>query len=64
MDQQILNAIRSEVLSCFESDEIKGFTSFDDFFEEVDVINAYEEEWEDSKDVYRPYFETVYSELR
>lgn len=38
--------VRLEVESSFEPEELEEFITFDDFFAEVDVQNAYEEEWE------------------
>jgi len=39
-------AAKEEVLSTFEIEEILKFHSFDSFWDQIDVNNGYEEEWE------------------
>lgn len=57
--------ILAEVLSIYTSQEMRGFKSFDEFWDQVNIQNAYEEEWtEEAKAHYKPYYKSVYSILR
>jgi hypothetical protein len=57
LDPYILKAIKIE-LKAHDLD-IEEFEDFEDFFKEIDVINAYEEEW--NPDFYRPYYAAIYT---
>jgi hypothetical protein len=61
LDQETLRAVKEEVTESFTSEEIHELGSFEEFFKEVDIQNAYEEEWEPKK--YKPYYLQVYKEL-
>jgi hypothetical protein len=59
----IFNDVKNEVLSCFSEDEIK-VKSWNDFWNEIDVLNAYEEAWNDCKNegiqkTYKKVFEDI-----
>jgi hypothetical protein len=60
LNKETLSLVKNDVLASFEVDEILGM-SFDDFFSEVDVQNAYEEEWEPA--MYKPYYLEVYNQI-
>lgn len=36
--------------------------TFDKFFDHVDVMNAYEENWNEIKDQYKPYYAVIWSD--
>ena len=61
MNKELLELIRTEVESSFELEEINSM-SFDKFFNEVDVQNAYEEGWKPTK--YKPYYKKIYLQIR
>jgi len=53
-------AIEKELLSSFDFKKFKTM-SFEDMWEEIDIQNAYEEEWEERKEDLKPiYIETYY----
>lgn len=53
-------AIEKELLSSFDFKQFKVM-SFEDMWEEIDIQNAYEEEWEERKENLKPiYIETYY----
>jgi len=59
----IFNDVKNEVLSCFSENEIKVM-SWNDFWNEIDVLNAYEETWNDCKNegiqkTYKKVFEDI-----
>lgn len=56
--------VRNEVESFIEDGAIENMKTFEDFWNEIDVINGYEEGWEKKKENYKPYFEAVYKELK
>lgn len=63
-DQSDLVAVREEV-KANELDEVynvQNFQSFNDFWKEIDLINAYEEGWNSKKSYYKPLFRIVYHE--
>lgn len=60
LDKETLKLVKTEVLASFELNELLRMT-FDEFFDEVDVQNAYEEEW-DAR-FYKPYYRAVYEKL-
>ena len=65
MEQGQLKAcIFSEILSAFTAQEINEFKTFQDFWEQVDTMNAYEDDWEGVKDKYQSTYEEVYYELK
>ena len=47
--KNILALIRKEVTDSFEISELKALKGFDAFFCEMDIQNAYEEEWNKKK---------------
>jgi len=57
-----LKLVTTEVLSSFSEKEMSEFKSFEDFFAEVDVQNAYEEEWD--ADHYEPYYLKVWQKFK
>jgi hypothetical protein len=63
VNKETMANIKEEVESCFTRLEIIQMTDFEDFFSEVDVCNAYEEGWEDSKEFYKPFYESVYNDI-
>ena len=60
--QALIDAIKEEIYACYESEELAAFKNFKKFFDEVDVTNAYEEEW--NPKYYKPYYKKVFNELR
>lgn len=64
---ELKQAVREEVTSSFTLQEMIGLGTFDKFFDEVDVMNAYEEEWKGHKEngireVYHQVWEEVMRE--
>jgi hypothetical protein len=51
-----------EVIEQFEPQELVAFNDFKTFFNEVDVMNAYESEWK--PEYYKPYYRVIYKSLR
>lgn len=45
----IKDIVTQEVLATYTHDEIRAYKNFQDFWEDVDINNAYEEEWESWK---------------
>ena len=65
MEQGQLKAcIFSEILSAFTAQEITEFKTFDEFWDMVDTMNAYEDEWEGVKGEYKSTYQEVYNELK
>lgn len=58
-----MEAIKIEVTSTYSIEELKLCPSFEAFFDLVDVVNAYEDEWNEKKEYWRPYYKQVWSEL-
>jgi len=50
----------SEIESSYDKKEMSKFKSFDDLIDSEDVRNAYEEEWEDEKEYWIPYYKEVW----
>lgn len=61
-NKEILGYVRTEIEVSFELEEILKFDSFEDFYAQVDVQNAYEEEW--MPNFYRPYYLAVYNDIK
>lgn len=62
-EEENLEVIREEVKCHIEENALDIKKDFESFFGDVDVINAYEEEWNDKKDYYKPIYKTVWEEL-
>lgn len=62
LDIDYLTDVREEVSTTYTAAEMSGFASFDDFFADVDVTNAFEEDWSKRKGTLKTYYEAVYSE--
>lgn len=60
MSNDILKHIETEILASFEVEELKRMT-FGEFWAEVDVLNAYEEDW--NPETWKDKFETVFNKL-
>jgi hypothetical protein len=60
LNKETLALVKNDVLASFEVDEILKM-SFEKFFSEVDVQNAYEEEWQPA--MYEPYYLEVYNQI-
>jgi hypothetical protein len=63
VNKGIMEAVRLEVDSSFTRLEIIQLTDFEDFFSEVDIQNAYEENWNRDKEFYKPFYESVYHDI-
>lgn len=57
-------AVKAEVIDSFTNKEMEKFKNFNEFFAEVDVQNAYEEEWEEGQHTYKPHYKRVYDEFK
>ena len=42
----VYNDVKEEITSIYTEDEIAAFKNFDEFWDSVDVLNAYEPDWE------------------
>jgi hypothetical protein len=62
LNKSDLDDVREEVESSFEEDEMAEFKNFKEFFDAVDTMNAYEEEWKPKK--WKPYYEEIYKEYK
>jgi hypothetical protein len=58
---EILDAIEQEIRASYFLKDVRAM-SFDDFFTEVDIDNAYEEEWK--PDFYKPFYQVVYNKIK
>jgi hypothetical protein len=58
-----MEAIEMEVRGNYTKYDIIEFKNFEEFFDSIEVDNAYEEGWEDSKDFYKPYYQSVYETM-
>ncbi len=63
-------AVRISIQFYIEDGEIDPNGSWEDFWAEVDVINAYEDDWEDNfapennKHFWEPYYKAIYEEIQ
>ena len=57
-------AVKAEVIDSFTNKEMEKFKNFNEFFAEVDVQNAYEEEWEEGQHTYKPHYKRIYDEFK
>lgn len=60
MNDDILNDIEKEILASFEVEELRRM-NFGEFWAEIDVINAYEDDW--NPDTWKDKFENVFNKL-
>jgi hypothetical protein len=58
---ELLPLIEEEIRASYFLKDIRAM-SFDDFFNEVDVANAYEEEW--MPDFYKPFYQIVFTKIK
>lgn len=63
VNKETMNNVRQEVKSSFTRNEIILMSDFEDFFGEIDIQNAFEEGWEENKEYYRPFYESVYNDI-
>jgi len=63
MNDETMKNVREEVRSSFTKTEIILMNDFEDFFSEVEIQNAYEEDWERDKNFYKPFYEIVYNDI-
>lgn len=59
-----LKAVLSEVRASYTKEELMAFPTFQAFFDNEDVRNAYEENWEAEKETWRPYLEVAFQIVR
>lgn len=60
LDKKDLEVLIKEIESSYDKKEMSKFKSFDDLIDSEDVRNAYEEEWEDEKEYWIPYYKEVW----
>lgn len=60
MKDDILIDIEKEILASFEVEELRRM-NFGEFWAEIDVINAYEDDW--NPDTWKDKFENVFNKL-
>jgi hypothetical protein len=58
---ELLPLIEEEIRATYFLKDVRAM-SFDDFFNEVDVTNAYEEEWK--PDFYKPFYQVVFTKIK
>ena len=64
VDIDYLASVREEITTSYSEAEMSVFACFDDFFAEVDVMNAYEEDWDELKDDLKHHYESVWNEYK
>lgn len=54
--------VMREVLGSYSHDEIREFKNFQEFWDQIDILNAHEEEWQEYKEagVKSVYSKTYY----
>ena len=57
----LLPLIEEEVRSTFSLEEVRAMT-FENFFDEIDVKNAYEEGWKPKK--FKPSYFVIYNKIK
>lgn len=62
LDAALIDVIKTEITASFAPEEISEFADFEEFFDVVDVQNAYETAWKPRK--WKPYFKAVFDEIR
>lgn len=63
MSHETLSTIRSQVLTHFEPEDLEAYRTFEDFFHDVDVQNAYEEGWSEAREGLKPLYRTIFLEV-
>jgi hypothetical protein len=61
LDSELLSGIEEDVKNTFEIEAILSM-NFETFFDEVDVIQAYEPDWNPKK--YKPYYFVVFNNIK
>lgn len=65
MKFNLLSAVMTEIEASFTREEINAFPDFEAFWAEIDVINAYEDEWEAwKKKGIKETYKQIFKELR
>jgi hypothetical protein len=64
-DRKIVSGVRLEIESHYTLEEIKDYSSFQDFWEDIDASNAYEGEWERWKrNGIKAVYSAIFKEMR
>jgi len=63
-DRYDYKIVKNEVMASYMREDLDAFNSFEEFFNHVDVSNAYEEFWEVEKEKWKLYYELVFSEYK
>lgn len=63
-DPQKSKLIREEIEASFTHVELADFDSFDDFWDEIDAQQGYEENWEDEKAEWKPFYRSNFYNMR
>lgn len=58
------SAVLTSVRASFTMEELKEFKNFSAFWDEVDVQNGYEWDWEKDKKTWKPYYKAAFNVLR
>lgn len=64
LDRKQLADIKDDLLASFDEKDFEKTKTFDKFWAQVDVLNAYEEEWEEEKDELKPYYKAIWDEYK
>lgn len=59
-----LKLIEKDILETWDLSEINAFPNFESFWNEIEIENAYEEDWDKEREYWRPYFYEVFKKLR
>jgi len=63
IDKKLLKAIEIDLAGSFEPEDLAKIKSFDDFWDEIDTLQAYEEEWEENKDNLKQYYKVIWKKI-
>lgn len=58
----LMDDIKQEILSTYTLEDINKFKNFEEFFDEIDILNAYKESWQPA--YYKPFYLFVYNEIK
>lgn len=62
--ETMAQAVLREVRSSYTLEELKDFPTFEDFWAEVDAQNGYEDNWEQKKETWKPYYLAAFNILK
>lgn len=62
LNKKELEGVRDDVIISFGDDDMKKYKTFDKFYDEVDAMMGYEEDWDAS--YWKPYYKAIWDEYQ